>query len=173
MHIAVVSAPERGQTDKLLAHLAADLMACGTRVVGVVQTNIERPESRHCDMDLRVLPAGPVLRISQNLGTASRGCRLNAEALETAVAAVERGLAEGADLLVVNRFGKHEAEGRGFRDLIATALVAGIPVICGISSRNRSAFDAFSDGVETAELHDSEQAMIWLGVVSEKLSAAG
>lgn len=169
MQIAVVSAPERGCTDQMLACVAGELLACGVKVAGVVQTNIERAGRDHCDMDLRVLPSGPLIRISQNLGAASQGCRLDAGALEIAVMAVERSLADGADLMIVNKFGKHEAEGRGFRDLIAAALAAGIPVLCGINPRNRSAFDEFAEGIAVATPSDTAQITHWVrGALAEK-----
>jgi len=83
-----------------------------------------------------VLPDGPVIRISQSLGAGARGCRLDPEALEIAVAAAEARLAAGADLVIVNKFGKHEADGRGFRALIAEAVAAGVPVLVGVNARN-------------------------------------
>ena len=97
-------------------------------------------------MDVRVLPDGPVFRISQALGPGARGCRLDPAALEASVAAVERRFAAGADLLIVNKFGKHEAEGRGFRNLIAEALCGEVPVLCGVNALNHDAFLAFCAG---------------------------
>ena len=55
------------------------------------------------------------LRISQDRGKWARGCRLDAGSLELAVAQVASALDVGADLMIINKFGKHEAEGRGFR----------------------------------------------------------
>ncbi|MEX5726690.1 hypothetical protein Ga0609869_000043 [Rhodovulum iodosum] len=49
-------------------------------------------------------------------------CRLDPAALETAVGLVAAGLSSGADLLIVNKFGKHEAAGRGFRYVVAEAV---------------------------------------------------
>ena len=62
---------------------------------------------------------------------------------KTAVGLVATGLSSGADLLIVNKFGKHEAEGRGFRDVIAEAVAMDIPVLVGINALNRSAFESF------------------------------
>ena len=93
-------------------------------------------------MDVKVLPDGSVLRISQDLGPSSKGCRLDPDALETAVGRVTANLASGADVLIVNKFGKHEAEGRGFRSAIADAISQDMPVLVGINALN---FDAFQD----------------------------
>ncbi len=147
MRIASVTSSERGQVDKVLATVAAALMAEGLRVAGVVQTNIDRPGSNHCDMDVMVLPEGPVIRINQELGESARGCRLDPGALETAVANVEAGFSGETDILIINKFGKHEGEGRGFRALIAEALSRGIPVLTGVNMLNRDAFATFADGL--------------------------
>ena len=50
----------------------------------------------------------------------------------------------GARLLIVNKFGKHEAEGRGFRSLIAEALASGLPVLLGVNQMNMHSFQAFA-----------------------------
>lgn len=142
MRIGYVFLPERGATDVLLAQLAAALLAEGHALAGAVQQTTGCG-AQHCDMDLRVLPDGPVVRISQNLGAASQGCRLDAGALERAVMEVAQRRA-GARLLILNKFGKHEAEGRGFRQMIGDALAEGLPVLIGINSMNRQAFLDFA-----------------------------
>lgn len=143
MRIGFVHQPERGATDALLSAVAGRLLAEGVAVAGAVQANSACAPALHCDMDLSVLPDGPVIRISQSLGPASEGCRLDAGALEAAVVEVAARLM-GARLLVINKFGKHEAEGRGFRDLIAEALAQDIPVLIGVNTPNRAAFAAFA-----------------------------
>ncbi|MCA0270933.1 MAG: DUF2478 domain-containing protein [Proteobacteria bacterium] len=144
MNLAYTMAPGRGDTDLILQRLASELAARGLRCCGTVQINSERAESGPCDMDVRVLPDGPVLRISQDLGVSARGCRLDPTALETAVGLVAASLEPGADVLIVNKFGKHEAEGRGFRTVIAEALALGVPVIVGVNALNLPAFEEFS-----------------------------
>jgi hypothetical protein len=147
MMIAYTMAPGRGDTDLLLHGFARRLIGRGLRPCGTVQINTERADTGPCDMDVMVLPNGPVIRISQDLGPASKGCRLDPEALEEAVGLVGASLRGGADCLIVNKFGKHEAEGRGFRPLIAEALELGIPVLVGINTLNRQAFLDFTDGM--------------------------
>ncbi|MBI1220002.1 MAG: DUF2478 domain-containing protein [Rhodobacteraceae bacterium] len=161
MQIASVMSSERGRTDRVLAEVAAVLLAQGLRVAGVVQTNIEKPGRSHCDMDVKVLPDGPVIRINQELGTSARGCRLDPGALETAVAQVEATLAGEIDILIVNKFGKHEGEGRGFRTLIADAVARGIPVVTGVNELNRLAFEDFSAGLAMPLAADTAEILGW------------
>ena len=150
MKIAYTMSPDRGDTDERLLKLADRLEARGIRARGVVQTNIDCPGGGPCDMDVRVLPDGPIIRISQSLGTAARGCRLDPSALETAVGLVEASLDADTDLLIINKFGKHEAEGRGFREVIGKAIMQGTPVLVGLNSLNADAFQAFSGGAAVA-----------------------
>lgn len=149
MNLAYTMAPGRGDTDLILLKLAKVLATRGLRCCGTVQINSERGDTGPCDMDVQVLPDGPVLRISQDLGRASHGCRLDPAALETAVGLVSASMGQGSDLLIVNKFGKHEAQGRGFRTVIAEALSKGIPVLVGINALNLSAFEEFAEGLAT------------------------
>lgn len=147
MKLGYVMTGEPGETDRLLSGFARDCLDRGLAVAGLVQTNIEGADPRHCDMDVTVLPDGPVFRISQSLGREARGCRLDSAALEAAVAAVEARLDPAPALMIVNKFGKREAEGGGFREVIGHCLAAGIPVIVGVNVLNHAAFLAFSAGL--------------------------
>lgn len=164
MKIAYTMAPGRGDTDLLLSRLAGRLASQGYATCGTVQINTDRANGP-CDMDVQVLPDGPVLRISQDLGLGSKGCRLDPAALETAVGLAEARLDPNVDLLIINKFGKHEADGRGFRTIIATALELEIPVLVGVNALNLAAFREFA-GPEAAHLEPSEpQILQWLAMV--------
>lgn len=146
MHIAYTMAPGRGDTDLLLHQVAQAIIKAGYRPAGTAQINTERPDAGPCDMDVLVLPKGPTLRISQSLGREARGCRLDPEALETAVGLVQTRL-PASDCLIVNKFGKHEADGRGFRAVIGDALALELPVLVGVNALNADAFLEFSGGI--------------------------
>lgn len=160
MRLAYVSLPGRGANDRFLADVATRLQARGLRLAGTVQSNVERPDRKKCDMDIIVLPDGPVLRISEDRGDLARGCRLDAGVLEEAVAGVARSL-PGSDLLIVNKFGKQEAEGRGMAPLIAEALEQGIPVLLGVNGLNLSAFQSFAGGFEMALADEPDLVLNW------------
>lgn len=162
MKLAYTMAPGRGDTDLILFRLAGDLAARGLRCCGTVQINTERAKDGPCDMDVRVLPDGPILRISQDLGPSARGCRLDPAALETAVGLATANLARGADVLIVNKFGKHEAEGHGFRSLIAEAISMGIPVLVGINALNLPSFDEFAGGLATRLPPERDALATWI-----------
>lgn len=143
MKLAYVTLQGRGRTDELIAAVARQLISNGRQLTGTVQSNIERPDRRKCDMDLMILPAGPVVRISEDRGDLARGCTLDSGALEQSVVAVQQRLHD-AEILIVNKFGKREAEGKGLVPVIADAVERGIPVLIGVNGLNLAAFLAFA-----------------------------
>ncbi|GAB4259595.1 MAG: DUF2478 domain-containing protein [Pararhodobacter sp.] len=158
--LAYVMAEGRGAGDRLLSAVAARLAARGVPLAGVVQHNIDRPGQARCDMDLRVLGSDQRVRISQRLGDAARGCRLDPDGLETAVGLVEASL-PGAKLLLVNKFGKAEIEGRGFRAVIGRALEQGVPVLLALKPDNRDGFEAFAQGLAQPLPADEGEILAW------------
>ena len=160
MRLSYTMMPGRGDMDLLLSELANRLTEQGLKVAGVVQINTDCGPDRPCDMDLQILPKGDVLRISQSLGVGARGCRLDPDALEQAVEATAQTLPD-ADLLLINKFGKHEAQGRGFRPLIAEAMAQDIPVLCGLNGQNLEAFQSFTEGAAQAVDPSLEALEAW------------
>jgi nucleoside-triphosphatase THEP1 len=137
-----------GSADRLLAETAQRLAAQGLRLAGAVQTNTDRGAGRVCDMQLAILgDDGPAVAISQDLGQCAQGCRLDTHALAQAVARAEAVLADGADLVIVNKFGKQEALGGGFRDFIARALAQDVPVLLSVPPEQLPEFRAFAEGM--------------------------
>jgi len=147
MRIAYTMANRRGGTDLLLREVSEAAARRGVNACGLVQINTECDSGGPCDMDVRILPQGQVIRISQSLGPEARGCRLDSQALEEAAGLVAAGLEQGADLMIINKFGKSEAEGRGLRGVIAEAIGRGVPVLVGLNSQNEAAFEAFAEGL--------------------------
>ncbi|MFC4215769.1 DUF2478 domain-containing protein [Pseudophaeobacter arcticus] len=164
MHLAYVMTETRGGTDRLLSSLAEALYAKGIALAGIVQTNTECSDDALCDMDVRVLPDGETIRISQSLGAGARGCRLNPEALEQAVGQVTSSLqAEPRpQVLIVNKFGKHEADGRGMRPVIGEALAQGMVVVSGVNRMNVEPFKAFSGGMAVQGADELGGLVAWV-----------
>ncbi|WP_322865072.1 DUF2478 domain-containing protein [Aquicoccus sp. G2-2] len=172
MKIAYTKASQRGDTDLLLQGVAEDACAGGIKTCGLVQINTECGDDRPCNMDVRLLPDGPDIRISQSLGRGSRGCRLDTQALAAAAGHVATALDAGAQLMIINKFGKSEAEGRGLRPVIAEAIARDVPVIVGLNRQNEAAFEAFAGGL--AEKLPPERAAIgaWIAAALEAAQPA-
>ena len=167
--IAAVLYESGKEYDLLLARVAERAAARGLRLAGVVQVNETYDALCACDMTLRDLGTGTEIGISQRLGKHARGCRLDPSALERAVVLVASGLEAGCDLLVLNKFGKMEASGRGFRALIGDALAAVLPDLLGITAANGAAWREFA-GEHGVVLPADEAAILdWITALSPSL----
>ncbi len=97
-------------------------------------------------MVLEEIASGECLPISQDRGPHARGCSLDVGQLLAAMQLVRAQLASRPDLLVLNKFGKTEAEGGGFRELIAEAIEEGISVLIAVPWRNIESWRLFTGG---------------------------
>lgn len=162
MRLAYVRSERRGETDRLLSALAETLQAEGVTLSGVVKD--QDYASRHangCDMKLRVLPGGPVIKITQDLGDGSDACRLDATALTRAVSQVEADPMARTELFILNKYGPEERAGRGFRAALAAALERAIPVIVGVGGASEPDFLRFAGGLAEALPDDMAQLKAW------------
>jgi len=171
MRIARVSSKMRGETDRLLAEVADQLRAGGSSLAGIVKDlGHTSAYDNGCDMKVRVLPEGPVIEITQNLGAGSDACRLDPGAIATAVSTVESSLLDKVDLFILNKFGPEEASGRGFVSVIGKAVEQGIPVLVGVGvvGASREAFDTFAGGLAETLAADPDTIREWcLAAMSE------
>ena len=130
--------------DPLLQQIAAHPSVRGPNLCGSAQHNQPLVARGHCDMVLEELASGASIAITQDLGAGARGCRLDVGELLRAMALAMAALATDPDLLVINRFGKTEAEGGGVRPLIADAVDRGIPVLIAVPWRNIASWRVFA-----------------------------
>lgn len=162
MNFGYILSRSRGEAGVVLATLANGLAESGLRLIGAVE--LAALPGDHPPMDIRLLPSQAVLRISQDLGPGSDGCRLNAGALELATAQVQSDFeALGADLMLLSKFGKQEVEGRGFRQLIAEALAAEVAVLVAVGEDCYEGFAEFAEGMAEPVDCTAEAAQLWCG----------
>jgi nucleoside-triphosphatase THEP1 len=147
--------------DALIAQSAARLVVSGYRLGGIVQSNAHRRGRRRCDMYVKDLLCGDEIKISLDRGNEARGCRLDPDAFARIDAWVERAVLERVDLLIINKFGKEEAHGRGLRPVIAEALIADIPLMIGVSAHNLRDFLTFVGDIATRLRPDIEAITAW------------
>ncbi len=141
--IAAVMSDPSHSAGAVLTEVALRLQDEGCRTSGAIQIDVDNVDRAHCQMTLSVLPDGPEIPISQTLGKQAKGCRLDHEALEDVVSLVESSIDESTQILIINKFGKRESEGAGFRQTIARAISLDIPVLVGIGETELSAFESF------------------------------
>lgn len=105
---------QRGfDVDGLLLASCAELRSRGLHVGGVIQGSFGDPA--YCSSQIHVvdLRSGEAFNIWEDRGSCSRGCRLDERGLIDAEPSIMKSLADGADLIVINRFGRAESVGRG------------------------------------------------------------
>jgi len=152
--------------DEILRDFAAVLNAGGYRAVGLVQLG------HHCldapKLSAMLLHTGEELQLFQSLGACATGCRLDVGQLLDAGAQVASAIDQGADLVIVNRFGRQEREGKGLSYLIERALSADIPVVIAVPSRRFADWIRFAAGM-SVKLHcDRESLDAWWDAVSAR-----
>lgn len=133
--------------DRVLTRLAMAMLEKEVRLAGLVQHNAPRPGRSRCDMVLEELGSGRHIAISQDRGPEARGCMLDVSQLLTASLMVEDSLTQEPELVILNKFGKSESEGGGFRPLISTVIGSGIPLVIAVPWRNIESWRAFAGGM--------------------------
>ncbi len=130
--------------------IAKSAKKAGLRLGGVIEKPVAAvAPGRRCDMVLQDLASGETVKISEDRGALARGCRLDLDGLARTCALVLSSLPH-CDLVLLNKFGKTEAEGGGFRCIISDAIGLETPVVIGMPRRNLEAWRAFAGefGVE-------------------------
>jgi hypothetical protein len=152
--------------DRVLRDFAADLNGRGFRAVGLVQT------AHHCldapRLSAMLVHTGEELQLFQNLGACAVGCKLDVGRLLDAGARIAGAIEEGADLVIVNRFGRQEREGKGLTYLVERALSADIPVVIAVPSHRFADWIRFADGMSVRLPCDREALDAWWRAVSAR-----
>lgn len=143
----------------LLEKLSQHLQARGHKVGGVLQRRGTcGPQAPLEAVDLMT---GQYTRLCQTLGPGSQSCRLDPRGLAEAAAWVQRATEQGADLIIIDKFGKQEAQGRGLRAEISQAALSGIPVLTAVSKRIFPEWQDFTGGYGTTLICRHDIAMQW------------
>jgi Protein of unknown function (DUF2478) len=132
--------------------LYGDLGACATRDNGAAVAP--------SDNGAAVAPRdnGATVSPRDNGAAVARGCRLDLGRLLNAGAEVASAIDQGADLVIVNRFGRQEREGKGLSYLIERALSADIPVVIAVPSHRFQDWIRFAEGM-SVKLHCDPHAL--------------
>ena len=131
--------------DGLVLAIAHSLRSEGAHLCGVVQENAG---SAPCAaMTLIDLATEERFSISQNLGATARGCRLDPRGLADVAARLDAAACSDFDLLILNKFGKAEAEGNGLRGALARAVASGRPVLSSVREPYLEAWSRFHGGL--------------------------
>ncbi len=131
--------------DALLAAVVARETQFGRRVRGLLMTYPEGREGCQRPMVMVDVATGESYTVSQDLGRGASGCRADLQGFARAGQVLHAAL-DDAELVVCNRFGSLEAEGKGFAAELLAILAAGIPLLTAVSTSRRERWFEFSGG---------------------------
>jgi len=114
------------------------------RVAGVIEDDAAADGGDCTAGDLRGLGDVARFKLMQDREPGGSGCRLDPAQLVSACEAVRRSIDAGADLVVLNKFGKAEADRSGLSAAFASAMQAGAPVLTSVAPRMQEAWDHFA-----------------------------
>ncbi len=144
--VAAVVYGSADDPDRLLADFADDLRQSGLRPIGLIQVG-RSCRSEHPRFGVVMLPDGEVVRPVHPVEAYPVGCRLDPGRLAELSKRLTGAIEDGADLVILNRFGRTEAEGSGLLDLVAQAVDADIPVLIAVPDQRFAAWIRFTEGM--------------------------
>jgi nucleoside-triphosphatase THEP1 len=162
--LAALVYDENQDPDAVLRDFAADLNGRGFRAVGMVQAG----QCADSSLSAVLVHSGEKLLLTQDFDPAARGCRLDLARLQDAGTRIAEALATGADLVIINRFGKRERDGRGLAYLIERALGSDIPVVIAVSAKSFADWIEFAGGMSVKLACDRSALEAWWQAVSSR-----
>ena len=115
------------------------------RLVGAIEQQANAGEAIRKTTRLKSILDGNTFPLFQDLGTGATGCCLDSVGPIQAGAAVSRHIASGCDLVVLNKFGKLEAESRsGLLSAFVSAVEHNVPVLTAVSPKYKAAWSSFA-----------------------------
>ena len=167
--IAALVYEEDQDPDAILRDFAVDLNTHGHRAVGMVQTG----QCADLSLSALFLHDGEKLNLAQDFDPNAKGCHLDVDRLYRAGLRIASALEAGADIVIVNRFGKRERDGKGLIYLIERAVDADLPVVIAVSSRHFAEWTKFAEGM-TVKLACNKHALeAWWHSVSMRCTGSG
>ena len=145
--IAAIRGASTAEIQVLLARFAERRIEEGLRVAGVIEEPAGGVDCGICNsLVLRDTAGSTIIPITQNLGPGSHACKLDSAGLAAGCQAVLAAIEQGANVVVLSKFGKVEAEGGGLLDAFQAAAVAGVPCVAGVKPSYAEHFLDYAGG---------------------------
>jgi molybdate transport system ATP-binding protein len=167
--VAAVLYRSQDDVDTLLADVAESLAREGVRVGGVAQRNLKGANGKTGMLAVDLM-TGREISICQPLGSGAMACKLDAGGLAEASVAVSRAISADVDLLVINKFSKQEASGKGLRAEFAEAIMAGVPLLTAVPEKCLADWRAFTGDIGTTLLCERQVVQQWWRDLSTRVA---
>jgi hypothetical protein len=161
-HLAALVYGVNQDPDAVLRGFADEVKKQGFRPAGLVQAG----QCADSSLSAVLVHSGEKLLLAQDFDPAATGCRLDLGRLQDAGARVAAALETGAGLLIINRFGKRERDGKGLGFLIERALGANIPVVIAVSQERFAEWIKYAGGTSVRLPCEQPALEVWWHKVS-------
>ena len=151
--------------NSLLEDVSRTLAAHGLNLAGVLQKSVTPEGSSEKNVCLSSLRGSWEMPVLQDRGQHAQGCRLDPHAITDVAGRLAADLKAGADILIVNRFGRAESEGYGLRQVLEQAVCDGIPVLLAVREDYVSAWEEFHGGMGELLPMDRDAVLAWCDAV--------
>lgn len=152
--------------DLVLFEFVKDLQTSGKRVAGMLQLGRQADAHRDHAIQVTLLLQKKDIALSHRVLPQPVCCGLEMRSLHQLTDAVTTDIRSGADVVVINRFGKLEVEGGGFVQAIAAAAALDIPVIVAVPESNFRSWIAYSGGMSVKLACNRRNIESWWSSVS-------
>ncbi len=149
VRLAAIVYDDAVAVDALMGAFAREMVDKGVRAGGLLQLPPDGACGPGAPMRLQDVTTGEILPICQDLGPGAGSCKLDLGALASAAQRLRRAAELPSDLFFVSKFGKQEAEGRGFRDELAYAVLNNRTVLTAVKRGLVHRFLDFTGGAGT------------------------
>jgi uncharacterized protein (DUF4213/DUF364 family)/nucleoside-triphosphatase THEP1 len=174
-HVAVAAVLHDDDVDvtEFLPELAERFKDGGVEVRGLVQRDTPNERGGHRHMDLVDVESGEAFRISEDLGKGSTSCCLKVAGLAEASHVLRRALEDRADLVLINRFGGQEIDGKGFSEDMLNLMAEGVPLLTVVAGRHKAFWHQFTGGCGVFLPPDAEAIERWFSGLPAARKKAG
>jgi len=158
--LAAVELREDNLADHVVDIVIGRLLAQGYNIVGLRQRILDTGGGG-CGVRLQSISNGEYHRMTQDLGSGSTSCNIDADALERLAEMQKNEIKPGVDLVIVNRFGKRESQGGGFCNVIERASELDIPVLTVVNATFLSNWLEYGGDFVTSLPADEQIILLW------------
>jgi molybdate transport system ATP-binding protein len=163
IHLAAVVYARGAPLEDILAAVRGRLVGRGNLRLGGVVPRLGPPLSNgRSSLLLDDIGRGDTIVISQDLGPSSSGCILDADGLARARVRIAEAIEARPDVLFLGRFAREETAGRGIREEIGQAVLAGIPCIVAVEEKMMEGWNEFAGDAFVALPAQIEAIVGWV-----------
>ena len=152
--LAAVVYRETDSPDCVLHEFAQYLKNDGCRVAGLIQSRSESGA-----ISVTALPTGDVICLAPDGASGSELSCIDTGKLIAAAEQIKGLIVSGADLVIINRFGRLEAVGKGLIQQIVDALEGDVPVIVAVPDYRFEEWLRFTCGM-SVKLNCSQESIL-------------